>query len=99
MTELSTTVSGIEQYCSDVFKSELMEKIELTKFCKFEMKEIYRSKFGPEIPQNNIRLLTITDGFFMLVEPYKDQSTLYHIDRDPVDNSKIKRIRMINSFR
>ena len=50
MTELSTTVSGIEQYCSDVFKSELMEKIELTKFCKFEMKEIYRSKFGPEIP-------------------------------------------------
>lgn len=35
-----------------------------------------------EIPETNIKLLSIADGFFILVEPEKDRSTIYHIDSE-----------------
>ena len=86
--EFSATVSGFEQFCTEVFESEVMEKIEMPKFRKFQLKEIFRSKYAPDIPQKNVRLLDIAVGYFMLVEPNKETSTLFHIHKDLHDNEK-----------
>ena len=98
---LQSVISGLEQFCLEAFESELTKKVDLLKFRKFDMQEIYRTSYrgSTVIPKSNIRLMTISDGFFMLVQPLKDHSMVYQIERDPSNKAKVRRTNHIIDFR
>lgn len=103
-------MSNLERFCLSLLSSTSsgpLKKPELEKFRHYELGLVFKTNYHfmsktKLVPQSNVRFITICDGYFMLVEPLKDQTTIYKLVFDSSfgheDLTRVVRIDKITQF-